>query len=77
VTAASGIRHAGLKPARTLKIFGKPEISEEEILHLVFFLIAVLFIVFSLLSLVHYQALSPHDAMIRGSILPVPTRSQS
>ena len=77
MTAASVIRYRGFKPARTLKLFGKPEIAEEEILRQVFFLIAVLFIIFSLLSLVRYQALSPHDATVRSHILQSPARTQS
>ena len=52
--------------------FGKPDLSEEEILRLAFLVMAVLFISFSLLSLIRYRSHSPPGGVVWAYILAPP-----
>jgi hypothetical protein len=68
---------AGLKPANDFGLFRKPKLSQDEKHRLVSFAIAVLFIVFSLLALTYYRAISPRDQSGRIYVLSPPARSQN
>jgi len=78
VTAQLRLRYsAGLKPANDFALFRKAKISQDEKQRLVFFAIAVLFIVFSLLALTYYPVISSRDQASRIYILSPPPRSQN
>ena len=78
MTAQLRLRYsAGLKPANDFGLFRKAKLSQDEKQRLVFFAIAVLFSVFSLLALAYYRPISPRDQAGRIYIVSPPARSQN